>query len=66
MPVDPQANAFPVEGCHFYSHGLTIRAHFAAMAMQGIISQACDPITDEEVAKRAVWCADALIAELNK
>lgn len=69
---------FPVEGDRIVclntgaeqvigrSHGLTIRACFAAMAMRGIISQAMEPITDTEVAKRAVWCADALVTELNK
>ncbi len=47
-------------------HGLTIRAHFAAMAMQGIICNAREPVTAESVAELAVKAADALVAELNK
>lgn len=45
-------------------HGLTIRQHFAAMAMQG---RCVDPKTSiEDLAKEAVRIADALINELNK
>lgn len=47
--------------------GLTIRQHFAAMAMQGLCNK---PIftgtTPENLAKEAVQYADALITELNK
>lgn len=45
-------------------NGLTIRQHFAAMAMQGLC---VDPKTSiEALAKEAVQVADALINELNK
>jgi hypothetical protein len=49
--------------------GLSVRQHFAAMAMQGLL--AGNPITtspdwERAVAKLAVTHADALIAELAK
>lgn len=50
--------------------GLTIRQHFAAMAMQGMVSnpeiQKLTSVTIQGVAIEAVQYADALIAELNK
>lgn len=47
--------------------GLTIREHFAAMAMQGLIASMTDVGVDEALtAKLAVIQADALIAELAK
>jgi hypothetical protein len=55
--------------------GLTIREHFAAMAMQGFIAtgkyadvHSYDMVSAGamSIAKRAVICADALIAELAK
>lgn len=60
-----------------YHPGLTVRAHFAAMAMQGLLSDCnFDRVIDSGeylgipeyklVAFRAVQMADALIAELNK
>lgn len=53
---------------HAYVDGMTIRQHFAAMAMQGMLS-ACrgyDNTGLENLAKCAAQQADALIAELNK
>lgn len=44
--------------------GLTKREYFAAMALTGIISK--PTWSDEDTAKHAVNCADALINELNK
>ena len=51
------------------NQGLTIRQHFAAMAMQALYSN--NLMVDrfgcgETVAEEAVKLADALIAELNK
>lgn len=58
--------------------GLTIRAHFAAMAMQGLLAdqtfkmaaRECSKTeggkTDSLVAAAAIQFADALIAELSK
>jgi hypothetical protein len=43
--------------------GLTKREYFAAMAMQGIISKT--GWGEEEAARHAVNCADALINALN-
>lgn len=53
------------------TYGLTIRQQFAMAAMQGLastLSGQCDvkPLVAETLAKEAVLCADALIAELNK
>lgn len=55
--------------------GLTIRQHFAAMALQGLVTQQApvDRIISEsnnhllhQLSKASVIIADALIAELNK
>lgn len=49
-------------------NGLSKREYFAAMAMQGILSDQTyvRPNSTEEVSRCAVAMADALIAELNK
>lgn len=71
------ASAFPSHGSmgEVVQTGLTIREHFAAMAMQALIatgkyadvhSYDCVSIGATAVAKRAAICADALIAELSK
>jgi ribonucleotide monophosphatase NagD (HAD superfamily) len=57
--------AFPVvvnSGTDYFYGGLTKREYFAAMAMQGLLS---NPNTIFET-HYAVIIADALIAELNK
>lgn len=77
MKIDPNAPVFP--GQEFSSEvganshlerGLTIRAHFAAMAMQGMVRRfSVSQESDEHIAldaRDAVRYADALIAELNK
>jgi len=48
--------------------GLSKREHFAAMAMQGLLSSFGNhDITDySEIASDAVMAADALLKELNK
>lgn len=52
--------------------GLTKREHFAAMAMQGLLSSASDSNGEwtncgvDNVASEAVMFADALLAELEK
>jgi hypothetical protein len=46
--------------------GLTKREYFAAMALQGLLSQSQFLINSEKFAKFAVEAADALMAELNK
>ena len=78
VTIDPNAAAFPKAGISQLSdhtgnnyedganEGITIRAHFAAMAMQGIIGNAREPVTAEMVAEWSAKAADALIAALNK
>lgn len=66
--IYPNAPAFPTSWRSQQKDeqsGLTIRAHFAAMAMQGYLS-ADVPAGDKEIARWSVEQADALIAELNK
>lgn len=48
--------------------GLTKREYFAAMAMQGILANLHNYSFehDSEIAKSAIYKADALITELNK
>lgn len=48
------------------SSDLTIRADFAARALQGILSSPFGYQTLEQAAADAVKAADLLIAELNK
>lgn len=47
--------------------GLTKREHFAAMAMQGILASRVDvdPMSTANVARVAVFAADALLAKLE-
>ena len=52
---------------NYTSEGLTKREYFAAMAMQGIISNKDGlDIKIERIVESAVDTADALIEELNK
>jgi len=53
--------AFPTQ----VQFGLTKREYFAAQAMSGIISS-YESVSAQQVAREAVACADALIAELAK
>ena len=48
----------------YYATGLTKREHFAAIAMQGILSTGFRH--EEEVAKQAIKAADALLKGLDK
>ena len=53
---------FPIRG------GMTLRQHFAALAIGGLLANGENEFvaeTPERIAKRAVRCADALIAALN-
>lgn len=59
--------AFPVRDCSAYHwHGLTKRELFAAMAMQGVISNPESSGSFETFAKEAVRYADALLKEMEK
>ena len=53
MKLDPNAPASTI----------TVRQHFAAMAMQGF---AVEGVHENEAARLSVKYADALIAQLNK
>ena len=46
--------------------GLTKREHFAGLAMQGLLANSALRLTNGEFIGRAVTCADALLAELDK
>ncbi len=80
--INPDAPAFPVplqdgetigqRGGHISPNGLTVREHFAAMAMQGILACEFDVEIQagenqlQAIARCSVAQANALIAELNK
>ncbi|MBB4066791.1 hypothetical protein [Gellertiella hungarica] len=72
MPIHP-ANLPTPAGGRLITHGLTMREHFAGLAMQGIASKYPFGLpnmggypTAEAIAVTAVSYADALIAELAK
>tara|TARA_R110002020_G_scaffold435468_1_gene645635 strand:+ start:760 stop:969 length:210 start_codon:yes stop_codon:yes gene_type:complete len=62
---DRAIHVIPAKGCA--DSGLTKREHFAALAMQGLLSGiTCDTEWNErEVSSIAVTCADALLEELE-
>lgn len=71
--INPESPAFPIflqEGLSHNSHvdaGLSIRAHIAAMAMQGLLASGDFTDTAEHaLAGLAVRQGDALIEQLNK
>lgn len=65
MKTDGKDAAFASDG-EYDTYGLTKREHFAAMAMQGVLSSLEAVEKAEKIALAAVLMADALIAELNK
>lgn len=71
-PARGDASAYP-ETAYYDGHpthsigGLTIREHFAALAMQGMLAYfGDDKQTHDVTARMAVHMADFLIAELAK
>lgn len=61
FPQHPGQEEVPVFG------GLTIREHFAGLAMQGLLAHSlAGERPDAELANWAVKAADALLAELAK
>ena len=79
--IDPNEPAFPAQAkgsdgtpCHEMAYGITIRAHFAALALQGILSniglvqvyQKGGHTDPHAIASGAIAMADALIDRLNK
>jgi len=71
--INPNDSTFPIPPSTILANGtwaeatsgIPVRAHFAAMAMQGILASGSTS-TDSNIASYAVAAADALIAELNK
>jgi len=57
--------AFP-SNCEDDTDGLTKREYFAAMAMQGFLSDGSQDLAPEQCARAGVRHADALIAALNE
>lgn len=73
MTTDGNKPAYPYEELNgdrttYQDHfGMTLREHYAGLAMQGAITNpAYEHWTVEQVAELAVRQADALIAALNK
>lgn len=69
MKIDPNAPAFPNSNQYSdsYIDGLTIRAHFAGMAMAAHAANPEQTLTSsDKIAAWSVEMADALIDELNK
>lgn len=67
--MDPNASAFPYVTSTARCPGITIRAYFAGLAMEGICaseSQSYSHETADDIAESAVKLADALIEEPNK
>ena len=50
----------------FVGHGLTKREYFAALAMQGMLSNGTFEMVNKEITEKAIAISDALIEELNK
>ncbi len=67
-PVYPQRKAIGADGTFVdeMKGGITIRAHFAAMAMQGMLADTYRSGSFDAYARDAIAHADALITELNK
>lgn len=64
-PARPATDVNNETGGFIHYGGLTIRQHFVAMAMQGILSSSADRGVNF-VVSQSVKIADALITELNK
>jgi hypothetical protein len=56
----------PDNGKTCLAAGLTKREHFAGLAMQGLLSNSGLRLTNGEFIGKAVTCADALLAELDR
>jgi hypothetical protein len=67
-PINPQIQSYTNDVWYDPDHqGLTIREHFAGLAMQGIRSNPNNSNnTPEFIAEQSVKIADALIIELQK
>lgn len=65
--ADKPAYPFVVDG-HYrhYESGMTLREHYAGLAMQGLLQVYPNDICPLKISAWAVEQADALIAELEK
>lgn len=63
FPIEISYEDYEVPELHTHEPGLTKREYFAALAMQGLLS---NPVVMGNLAEMAVEHADALINELNK
>jgi hypothetical protein len=68
MRTKAKGPAFPLisDDGYIINAGLTKREYFAAMALQGLLTDNESPNSREEFAGYAVKFADALIEELSK
>jgi hypothetical protein len=67
MKTKKNESAFPIIAeDYIIDGGLTKREYFAAMALQGLLTDNESPNSREEFAGYAVKLADSLIEELNK
>jgi hypothetical protein len=66
MRITGDEPIYPVETGVGKFNGLTIRQHFAVMAMRGIAQKKGGYWQPESIASDAVDIADALIEELNQ
>lgn len=58
--------AFPHDGQANYTGGMSLRAYFAAKAMQGILAHYGDEGDYDKLSSIACRVADALLAELER
>ncbi len=65
MKTEPHSPINPIPNS-YHGHGLTKREHFAALAMQGYLSNSELQIPFELLGMASIKIADALIAALNE
>ena len=63
--ADKLAFPLPHQNHEHRHHGMTLREHYAGLAMQGMLADQSLDESAEECAKVAVLFADALITELE-
>ena len=73
MKPDPDEPAFPTTAVthgsgqvEYLPHGMTIRQHFAVLALTGMLADSCRDTPYSVSAEQAVRYADELILALNK
>lgn len=68
--IDDGGPAFPVSiqtGTTRFNEGMTLRQHYAGLAMQGICASGpTKDWTDKDISREAVGLADALIAAMKE